>query len=137
MLFTKECDYGARIIRHLANGELKTVSAICDTEKIPIQYSYKIMKKLENAGLLKSSRGQNGGYQLARPLDMITLHDIAIAVDENFLIFECVSNNKFCSFHKSDHPCTVHLEFNRLQNFLVKELKAKTMQEVLMAGSQP
>jgi len=134
MLFTKECDYGLRIIRCLADGKRRTVADICDTENVPVQYAYKIMKKLEHTGLLKSSRGQNGGYQLAKSLDTITLYDIAVAVDENFLIFECLSNDKLCPFHKTDLPCAVHLEFGRLQNLLEDEMKAKTIQEVLTVG---
>ena len=131
MLFTKECDYGLRIIRCLADGERKIVAEICDTEKIPVQYAYKIMKKLERAGLLKSSRGQKGGYQLAASLDVVTLYDIAVAVDENFLIFECVSDEKLCQFHQTDRPCSVHLEFIRLQSLLESEMKSKTMHEAL------
>jgi len=123
-----------RIIRRLADGERKIVTDICEVEKIPVHYAYKIMKKLEHAGLLNSLRGQHGGYQLTKPLDTITLYDVAVAVDENFLIFECVANDKLCSFHQADRPCAVHLEFNRLQCLLEGEMKAKTMQEVLAAA---
>ena len=132
MLLTKECDYGTRIIRALMDGEKRTVAAICDMEHIPVPYAYKILKKLEHAGLLQSLRGRDGGYRLAKPLEMITLYDIAIAVDENLLIFECLDNDKHCSFHRLDQPCAVHLEFERLQDCLVAEMRAKTMQEILL-----
>ncbi|MCL2409885.1 MAG: Rrf2 family transcriptional regulator [Oscillospiraceae bacterium] len=133
MLLTKECDYGMRIIRRLADGERKTVMSICNTEEIPVPYAYKITKKLEHAGLLQSLRGQNGGYQLAKSLDMITLYDIATAVDENCLVFACLAEGTLCPFHHADQPCAVHLEFKRIQDLLVSEMQAKTIGEVLLA----
>jgi len=132
MLLTKECDYGVRIIRGLVDGERKTVASICEMEKIPVQYAYKIIKKLEHAGMLQSLRGHSGGYKLIKPLDTITLYDIAIAVDENLLVFECLASGKVCSLQHRENPCTVHLEFKRIQDLLVKEMQAKTMREVLL-----
>ena len=132
MLLTKECDYGARIIRRLASGTRKTVASICDMEKIPVPYAYKIIKKLEHAGLLQSMRGHSGGYMLIKPLDMITLYDIAVAVDEKFLIFECLSADKHCPFKQGGNPCAVHFEFRRIQEILIKEMQAKTMREILL-----
>jgi len=131
MLLTKECDYGVRIIRALADGKKKTVATICEIERIPIPYAYKILKKLEYAGLLQARRGREGGYHLAKSLDVITLYDIVTAVDENLLIFECLSNHKHCPLHQPNKPCNVHLEFDRLQALLVAEMQAKTMCEVL------
>ena len=32
MLFTRECDYGVRVMRALSSGELVSVSKICEME---------------------------------------------------------------------------------------------------------
>ena len=135
MLLTKECDYGARIIRALAAGEKRTVKYMCETEHIPSQYTYKIVKKLERAGLVQSLRGRNGGYQLIKPLNSFTLYDVIIAIDENVYIFECLRKDKFCKFKKSEQTCTVHLEFERLQKLLIDEMCQKTMDEILLSKS--
>ena len=63
MLFTKECDYAIRIMRALSDGELVSVSNICAAEQLPSAMTYKITRKLEKQGLLKSCRGTNGGYE--------------------------------------------------------------------------
>ncbi|MCL2201866.1 MAG: Rrf2 family transcriptional regulator [Oscillospiraceae bacterium] len=136
MLFTKECDYGARIIRALANGEKKTVANICQTEQIPVQYAYKIMKKLELAELVHGLRGQNGGFHLAKSLDMITLYDIAKAVNENLYIFECMDSEKQCPFHSGGRSCRVHLEFERLQKLMEEEMQARSIKDVLFGPIQ-
>ena len=80
MLFTKECDYAIRIMRALSDGELVSVSNICAAEQLPSAMTYKITRKLEKQGLLKSCRGTNGGYCLNRTLSEISLYDICAAV---------------------------------------------------------
>jgi len=130
MLLTKECDYGVRIIRVLSDARKKTVKKICDSEYIPEKYAYKILKKLENAGFVQSIRGRDGGYYLNKPLDTFTLYDIAHAVDENLSVFECLREGAACPHKSQDAPCTVHLEFERIQHMLISEMQSKTMHEV-------
>jgi len=134
MLLTKECDYGVRTIRALADGGKRAVTAICEMEQIPIPYAYKILKKLEHAGLVQGLRGRDGGYQLVKSLDAVTLYDVVMAVDERLLIFECLRDGTHCPLHRPGNPCGVHLEFERLQGLLVASMREKTMQEVLQKG---
>jgi len=134
MLLTKEGDYGARIIRALADGEKKTVAVICEKECIPVPFAYKILKKMEHAGLLKGTRGREGGYQLSKDPSEITLYDIVTAVYENMFLFECLSDHEHCPRNNPDDPCTVHVEFNRLQELLIAEMQSKTMHEILQTN---
>jgi len=131
MLLTKECDYGVRTIRALADGNKKTVRAICEEELIPPLYGYKILKKLEQTGLLQSIQGRNGGYQLAKPLDSITLLDIVTSIDDGLFINECLASDKHCPINDPQNPCSVHIELDRMQGLLVSELQSKSMREVL------
>jgi len=130
MLLTKECDYGIRIIRTLADGFKKTVEAICEAEHIPSKYAYKITKKLEHAGLLKSLRGRDGGYLLVKPLDEITLYDIIAAVDSKMFVFECLRDDISCPLNTKDEPCGVHKEFSIIQDILINSLTKNTLQDV-------
>ena len=131
MLLTKESDYGIRTIRALSGDEKKTVYEICETEHIPNLYAYKILKKLEHAGFVHSVRGRNGGYYLSKPLHAYTMYDVVAALDENFTVFECLRKNSSCIFKDSEHTCTVHLEFIRLQQILVDEMRKITMDKLL------
>jgi len=136
MLLTKECDYSVRILRALSDGQKKTVREICDSQFIPGQYAYKIIKKLDKAGFVQSVRGRDGGYLLSKPLDSFSLYDVIIAVDENLFIFECLRKDKFCAFKDDEQPCEVHLEFERLQFRLIDDIKLKTLQEILFSDSE-
>lgn len=46
---------------------------IAERQGIPKQYLDQLMMDLKRAGLVLSSRGRQGGYQLARPANTITL----------------------------------------------------------------
>jgi len=131
MFLTKECDYGIRIIRALADGEKRIVEVISENEHIPDQFAYKILKKLEYAGLVQSLRGRDGGYRLSKPLHAINLYEIASAVNDSLFLFKCLRKGETCSRNSEDQPCSVHLEFERIQEILVSEMRRKSISELL------
>ena len=58
LLITRETDYALRILRALSDGELLTAKALTQKEAVPHQFAYKILKKLEGAGLIRITRGR-------------------------------------------------------------------------------
>ena len=63
MLITRETDYALRILRSLAQGSCLTVGELAEKETLPLKFTYKIIKKLEKAGMegfIKTKVG--GGY---------------------------------------------------------------------------
>ena len=56
MIITKETDYALRILRVLMDGEKHSVAEMSETELIPNQFAYQILRKL-SAGNLGVSRG--------------------------------------------------------------------------------
>jgi len=130
MLLTKECDYGIRVIRALADGKKNTAENICKKEQIPGQYAYKIIKKLEKAGFVKSIRGRGGGYKLLIPLDSITLYDIISAIGNNLCLSECLLEGFVCPI-EGNSLCVIHKELGRIQNVFINEMKKETMANLL------
>ena len=131
MFLTKECDYGIRIIRALADGDKKTAEEICAAENIPGQFAYKILKKMERGGFIQSCRGRDGGYWLVKSLNDITIHDIITTIDEYLFLNECLRDDRPCSRNPKAAPCTVHMELERIQDILVGELRMKSIKEVV------
>jgi len=131
MLLTRECDYGIRIIRVLSNEGMKTVEEICEMEHVPYKYAYKILKKLENSGFVKSRRGRNGGYELIASLRDCTLLDVVTAINDNLYINECLREGHVCSRNPDEEPCDVHIELKRIQEALQEELKRKSIEEII------
>ena len=127
MFLTRECDYGLRIIRALSSGEKTTAEEICSAENIPGQFAYKILKKLERAGYLMSSRGREGGYWLVKPLTDITIFDVVSSIDGNLFVNECLRKDRTCSRNRKDKKCAVHCELERIQDSLIGELKKNSI----------
>jgi len=132
MFITRESDYAIRIVRALADGENRTVHEICAIEKIPKQFAYKILKKLERGKLVKVQRGAHGGYRLFKEVANITLYDILASVAESLSINECLKDGtNSCERHSDLAPCSVHIECKRLEVLIVSALKEKSMESIL------
>lgn len=67
----------------LAATHPATVSAqvLADAHDLPYKFLEAILADLRRAGLVRSQRGVDGGYTLARPPDEVTLGEILRAVD--------------------------------------------------------
>jgi Rrf2 family protein len=131
VFITKEADYAVRVIRELSLGGKEKVRDICESERIPRQYGYKILKKLEKAGIVLSYRGVDGGYALAREPRLITLFDVITAVDGEPLLNECLRHGASCPMNgKGARRCKVHGEFSRIQSLILKHLKEKSLEEI-------
>jgi Rrf2 family protein len=78
-----KADYAIRAAVELAaagGGPLKG-DRIAQAQAIPIKFLENIMVDLRNAGIVRSQRGAEGGYWLARPADEIDLAAVIRAVD--------------------------------------------------------
>lgn len=71
-------EYGLLALVDLAlfsSGGPVQAKQIAERQGIPKQYLDQLMMDLKRAGLVLSSRGRQGGYQLARPANTISLWD--------------------------------------------------------------
>jgi Rrf2 family protein len=76
-------DYAIQAAAELAvasPGRMKS-GQIAKAQQLPPKFLENILSQLKHAGILESHRGTEGGYQLARPAQQITLADIIRAVD--------------------------------------------------------
>ncbi len=84
MRFTQAAAYGISAVAYLANaptGEVVSNTTICTSLQIPDRFVLQVMRLLVVAGIVKSTRGLYGGYQLAKPVGKINILDIIEAVD--------------------------------------------------------
>ncbi len=58
--------------------QIKDIASRCN---IPHQFLEQIFNRLGKAGIIKSTRGKNGGYELARPPGQITILHIVNALE--------------------------------------------------------
>jgi Rrf2 family protein len=54
---------------------------ICEEQGVPSGFLVHILLQMKRAGIVKSTRGADGGYCLAKPAEEVTLHDIYCAIE--------------------------------------------------------
>jgi FeS assembly SUF system regulator len=89
---SKLADYGIVIMTHLARPATgqSSAQAVARATRIPQPTASKILKALARDGLLRSQRGVNGGYELGRSAESITVAQIIVALDGPIAVTDCV-----------------------------------------------
>jgi FeS assembly SUF system regulator len=83
-------DYATVIMRNMSViNQALSAAELAQCTAIHLPTVRKLLKQLLNAGLLVSERGANGGYQLAKPSEQISLADIVEAIDGPLALTEC------------------------------------------------
>ena len=84
-LFSAKTEYACEAMLELAarHGDPNPIrlKTIADAHGIPERFLVQILLQLKTAGLIASTRGASGGYQLTRDPDQITLADIVGIVE--------------------------------------------------------
>lgn len=83
MQISAKTDYAIRALLSLAAHEPELVKAdvVVGEQHLPRKFVEAILGELRRAGLVRSQRGAEGGYSLARPASEITLGAVLRAVD--------------------------------------------------------
>ena len=82
MRLSARVDYALRATAELAAAQApRTVDQMSAAQKIPAKYLESILGELRRGGLLRSQRGPDGGYRLARPAAEISIADVIRALD--------------------------------------------------------
>lgn len=84
MIHSPTCQHALRALIYLASKNTTKpvlVSEIAEAAKVPKQSLAKILHGLRKKGLVKSTKGPGGGYQLARPGGRMTILEVIEAVD--------------------------------------------------------
>jgi len=92
--------YGLRVMIELAsqfgNGPV-LVDEIAKKQEISGKYIHVIVSGLKSAGLVRSVRGPNGGYELTRAPSRITALDVISALEGKSAPAKCVLDSSSCS----------------------------------------
>jgi len=84
MRLSARSDYALRAVIELAaatDGGHVTADQLARTQGIPGKFLEAILTQLRRAGLVRSQRGPDGGFWLARPASDISLADVIRAID--------------------------------------------------------
>lgn len=104
---SRKIDYGLRAMIHLAGLPAGRIASLQDLSvlHLPREFLAKILKVLTARGLVRSSRGAHGGYQLARPPREISFLEVIEAVEGPVQLNVCLDHMDRCDVSAS---CTMY-----------------------------
>lgn len=126
MHITLEADYAVRIVWCLVK-ENKRLDAktISEETTVTLRFALKILRKLVSGGLVKSFKGTQGGYELAKKPSEISLNDVIETVEGKYVLSRCLSEQYGCNRGMSGH-CQFQRIFDDISSTVTKKLEAYT-----------
>lgn len=126
---SKLTDYGTVILAHLALQPERQFAAaeVAERTGIALPTVSKLLKTLQRSGLVVSTRGSHGGYQLARPAAEITAVKILDALEGPFAITECSGEHSSCGIESS---CRVGHVWQRVNGAIRRALSDVTLAQL-------
>jgi Rrf2 family protein len=91
---------------------------IAETQRVPPKYLELIMLDLKKAGLVKSSRGPRGGYQLSKAAEHISFGEIVRTMEGPIALVPCASVNFYapCGDCHDEATCAIRRAFAILRD---------------------
>jgi Rrf2 family protein len=133
-LSTQE-EYGLRCMlqigRHGEEASL-TIAELSKREGISAPNVAKIMRVLRRAGFVKSTRGQSGGYALARPSEAISVGEVLAALGGRFFDATfCDRHSGFAALCMNNSDCSIRPVLRQLQDVVDQVLGQLTLRSLL------
>jgi len=111
-----------------SRNKISPLKLISEEEKISFDYLEKIISKLEKAGLIKSKKGSQGGYFLAKAPQKIKIYQIIKALEGEKNLVKCLSKKYHCPLAKS---CQTKNFWKKIQQSLEKTLNSITLADLI------
>ena len=98
MRLSTKTRYGLRAMITIARNWERPVTceSIAETQVLSKKYLDGILSILRSAGLLRSFKGQGGGYVLAKPPWEMTARDVVLVLEEGLSISPCMDDPGVC-----------------------------------------
>jgi len=98
---------------------------------IPANYLTKILHTMARARVLRSQRGRDGGFRLARPPERVTLAEIVSLFEEPHFLSYCLLGTEACP---ADRPCIAHDRWLAVVEAVSRFLDETTLADIARAA---
>lgn len=107
-----------------------SLKAIAKRQNISLKYLESIAALLNRGGLVKSTRGKDGGYRLAKPADEITVAEIMAITEGSLAPVSCLET---CADGQCVHAdgCLTMPMWQKLDAIIDEFLSGVTLQDIL------
>lgn len=128
--------YGLRLLLDLAlhgGEEPIPLKEVAERQNISLNYLRQLILPLENSGLVRSTRGNRGGYILARNPESISLLEIAQVLEGPLSLTDCVDDGSSCERFST---CRTRKVWEEVSCAIQNILSQKTLQNLLNERSE-
>ena len=134
MQISRKIEYGLRATLFLASvpeGEVVPFREIARRMGVPQDFLAKILKRLVQNQVVRSTRGARGGYRLARPAAEVSFLDVIEAVEGPLTVNRCTSGGEHrgCDFSMT---CTMLSVWKLGQERMLEVYRAATLDKLAM-----
>lgn len=136
MRITTWAEYGVICALHLARRAEEgpvTGRDLSAQEKLPGDYVEQILLRLRRAGIVASTRGAKGGYELARPASAITVREILAAAELQTFDLHCETHPVDEERCATSHECSIRPVWVMLQRRIDEVLEGVRLSDLLEA----
>jgi FeS assembly SUF system regulator len=129
-------DYATVLLAALAGdpARVQTAAALAEQTHIAPPTVSKLLKQLQRAGLVISTRGLHGGYQLARPASQISAAAILDALEGPVALTDCSAGHGNCEI---EHSCRVGRVWQRLNLAIRRSLYEVSLAQLAGIDAPP
>ena len=122
--------YALRVMIDLAvndKGDYVSLKDISNRQEVSLKYLEQIMAMLNKAGYVKSTRGNNGGYRLAKLPEEYKVGDIIRKTEGDLAPIACV-NGEECGKREN---CKTFKFWQGLDNVINEYVDSKTLADLI------
>jgi Rrf2 family protein len=114
------------------------ISDIAQREGVPRKFLELILLELKNQGLLQSKKGKGGGYQLARPPQLIPVGEVLRSVDGPIGLLPCVSKTAYarCEECHDERTCGIRLIMKDVRDSASRILDMTSLADLVKRSEQ-
>lgn len=122
MKITREADYAVRVVYAIMCADTKiSARAISETSGVTLRFALKILHKLTASQMVKSFKGVNGGFVLAKDPQDISLGEIIECIDGPFEISHCLNEDCDCTRIADKSMCQFRKIFDNMSQKICEE----------------
>ena len=129
---SKLTDYAVVILGQMSRGEravLQTSVGLSQSTGLPEPTVAKVLKLLVKGGLVTSSRGVKGGYQLTQSPEAINMARVLEAVEGPVVLTSCVEGKQDCCSHAQS--CSMKGKWNPVNDAMKMALENVSLAQMM------
>ena len=132
MNITSKGRYALRVMLDLAQHREEgyiSLKTIAERQGYSMKYLEMIVGSLKRAGLVASTRGKEGGYQLIRDPEDYTIGEILRCIEDNLAPVSCIKAGDICCEHAGE--CMTVPMWKELDDITNAYLDGVSLQDLL------